>query len=286
MSLNTGEDTTPTSSDTVPNISKEKEAKEIQFSSLLGVIGSTDDTDEEQREGPVGIIFDMDGTLVEPCIDFSSMRRRIYNLATKDFGREVNTGCVLELFERLSESSKVLAKEVFDDIERQAIQDMVLMDGMVELMKLLDERGVHRAVLTRNVETSIDAMHDKVWKEAGLHPFYPVVARDTSVNVVDGNMQAKRLLKSKPNPDPIFHICSMWDCDPVDVIMVGDSVLDDIVCANRAGCGASVLLKFKGKDWDNDSGNSSSNFANSGEMEPTIAVDSLIALKEIFITSK
>lgn len=33
----------------------------------------------------------------------------------------------------------------------------------------------------------------------------------------------------------LLHICSTWGVDPREVVMVGDSVKDDIVCGNRAG---------------------------------------------------
>lgn len=39
----------------------------------------------------------------------------------------------------------------------------------------------------------------------------------------------------KPNPAPLLHICSTWDVQPNEVMMVGDSLKDDV----------SVLFKSK-----------------------------------------
>lgn len=32
----------------------------------------------------------------------------------------------------------------------------------------------------------------------------------------------------KPNPAPLLHICSSWDVLPNEVIMIGDSLRDDV----------------------------------------------------------
>lgn len=255
-----------------------------------------------------GVIFDMDGTLLHPCIDFATMRSRIYKIANQDelllqntdIPKPVTSGCVLEYYEKLSEDGQKQAKVVFEEIEADAIQNMRFMEDMVELMKYLDRKGIRRAVLTRNVETSVVAMQDKLWKEEGVPPFFPTVARDTFTDKLykgkDGeednyttetnlgtNVQPKRPLIPKPDPDSIFHICQQWHCDPKNVIMVGDSASDDIRCANRASC-ASVLLKYKGEDWDNDSGNSED--AIEAEMEPTETIQRLGDLQKLLEEDK
>lgn len=32
----------------------------------------------------------------------------------------------------------------------------------------------------------------------------------------------------KPDPAPLLHICSTWEVQPYEVIMVGDSLKDDV----------------------------------------------------------
>lgn len=32
----------------------------------------------------------------------------------------------------------------------------------------------------------------------------------------------------KPDPAPLLHICSLWEVQPSEVIMVGDSLKDDV----------------------------------------------------------
>lgn len=204
-----------------------------------------------------GVIFDMDGTLIKHCIDFNDMRKRIYQIADHDEklknAHESNRrGDVLKLYHYFSEEGQIKAKAVFDDIETKAIHDMTLMEGVREISQFLDSNGIKRAVLTRNVLRSVDAMHEKLWGVTGVvggvREFFPIVCRETLA--LDG----VSTIPSKPSPDAIFHICNVWNCSPEDVIMVGDSDADDIVAASRAGCGGKVLLRLDGQNEDNDAG--------------------------------
>ena len=182
----------------------------------------------------VGIVFDMDGTITKHAIDFAELRRRIYDIADDDC-LEHDGECVLALAERMSPEGKQRAQEVFADIEDKAIQDMAFMDGLADLCKYIDESGLKRAILTRNVRRSVDALHDKLQKDEDIAGFSPALARDSVCE--EGNP-----IPPKPAPDAILHICSSWGCEPRNVIMVGDSPADDIVAGYRAGCGAHVLL--------------------------------------------
>lgn len=232
-----------------------------------------------------GVIFDMDGTLTQPCIDFTTMRRRVYDICNQDSKisedeKPVTSGCVLELYNYLSPEGQQKCKTVFAEIEKDALENMKFMDDMVDLVSFLDEQGIRRAVLTRNVETSLDFMQDKLLKEEGIGPFFPAVARDTQIQV---SATTTRNLIPKPDPDSILHICEQWNCEPKDVIMVGDSATDDIQCANRAGC-ASVLLRFNGGEWDNDSGNSEE--AIEVDTIPTVILERLGELKQLLQNAK
>lgn len=229
-----------------------------------------------------GIIFDMDGTLIKPSIDFAELRRRVHELADtdpllRDEPEEVRRGDVLEMHNTFSPEGQVLVQEVFDDIEEMALKAMTLMDNCGDLCHFLDERGIPRAVLTRNVERSVDVMQEKLWETSNVKGFFPTVNRNT----VGMNGKA---LEIKPSPDSIYYICSTWGCDPKDVLMVGDSVSDDIVAANRAGCGGSVLLNFNGKKWDNDSGGRGTDGMDEDQLkerEPTIVIHDLRDLQQI-----
>ena len=66
--------------------------------------------------------------------------------------------------------------------------------------------------------------------------------------------------------------------------MVGDSAADDIVAANRAGCGASVLLVRKGGtqlDTDSGDGVGGDSEVEVQERTPSLVVESLEELRRV-----
>lgn len=225
-----------------------------------------------------GVIFDMDGTLLKPCIDFADMRKRVYQIADGDANLATlpepqRRGDILELYDRFSDHGQILCKAVFDDIERKALNDMEIMENVGLLCDYLDRKGIPRAVLTRNIQKSVDLMHDKLWKEHSVREFYPAVNRETTKKEGGGP------IPPKPSPDPIWYICNdVWGLrdGARNVIMVGDSAADDIVAASRAGCGGRVLLKYQGETLDNDSGGGdATSDRDREERKPSLVVNSL-----------
>ena len=211
---------------------------------------------------PAGVIFDMDGTLVEHTIDFADMRRRIYAVADSDpMGRDLDRGCVLALAGELSPGGREECRVILDEIARDALEGARPMPGGVELVRYLRDAGLRRAVLTRNLEANARIVCDAYLGEiaaiegggggdprpADVGPlFHPIIGRDSARSPPGTDDGGGHPLRNKPFPDAILHICEVWGCDPTDVIMVGDNANDDIAAANRAGCGGSVLLTQRG----------------------------------------
>ncbi|KAH9610893.1 hypothetical protein KSS87_008326 [Heliosperma pusillum] len=79
-----------------------------------------------------------------------------------------------------------------------------------------------RGLITRNVKDSVDIFHRKF----GM-TFSPALSRE--------------FLPCKPDPAPLLHICSAWQVEPNEVIMVGDSLKDDVACGKRAGAYTCLL---------------------------------------------
>eukprot|EP00978_Attheya_sp_CCMP212_P032354 scaffold125979_cov52-Attheya_sp.AAC.4 len=254
---------------------------------LVGGERALEEENDEKRSLPPtsrikGIVFDMDGTLVKHVIDFAEMRRRVYEVAAVELNcsvEEMEGQCVLELEKTLvSPKAQLGIRQVFGDIERKAVKDMALMDGLDTLCQYLDACGIRRAIVTRNVERNVHLMQDLLWTSHGIPNFYPIVARDTVVE--------DTLIPYKPAPDAIHYICQQWNCDTREVLMVGDSAADDIAAGNRAGCGGSVLLQSMNIELDNDSGGGVAN----SELEvreqiPTVTVPDLPTLQRLLLLS-
>jgi phosphoglycolate phosphatase-like HAD superfamily hydrolase len=246
------------------------------------IIAADDQSPNSARNNPlpspedlVGIVFDMDGTITRHCIDFAELRRRIYEIASDD-SLDHDGECVLALAERMSPEGKQRAQDVFADIEEKAIRDMAFMDGLADLCRYIDDRGLKRAILTRNVRRSVDALHDKLRMDEDIAGFSPALARDSVCE--QGNP-----IPPKPAPDAILHICSAWGCEPRNVLMVGDSPADDIVAGYRAGCGARVLLAEGGITRDNDTTGSGAPTDDEEirQRTPCITVGSLLELRDL-----
>ena len=159
----------------------------------------------------LGVIFDMDGTLTVPVIDFAEMRRRI----------GVPAGDILKTVRAWPAERPAAAFDVIEEIEERARVALTLQPGARELMAFLDARGLRKAIVTRNTRRTVNHLL--------LHlatRFDPVVTRDFE--------------PVKPDPAPALHICRAWGIAPVDALMVGD-YRDDILCGAAAGMATCLL---------------------------------------------
>lgn len=188
-----------------------------------------------------GVVFDMDGTLTVPVIDFQYMRQRV------GVGP---TGDILDIISSWPAEEQQRAHQAILEIEEQALRDMQAMPGLLELCSHLDDSGIPRGLITRNVLRSVHYFHEH---HLPVPPFLPAISRECE-------------FPYKPSPAALLHICNTWGIAPEECIMVGDSAKDDVVCGNRAGA-VTVLLDTEGRYTDASQ--------LTGECKPTFAVSSL-----------
>ncbi|KAI3430102.1 uncharacterized protein J3R85_008245 [Psidium guajava] len=171
-----------------------------------------------------GVVFDMDGTLTVPAIDFAAMYRAV--LGDDEYRRiraESRTGIdILHHIEDWSPDRQRTAYEVIADYERQALDRLQIMPGAAELCGFLDSKNLRRGLITRNVRSAVDLFHQRF----GII-FSPALSRE--------------FRPYKPDPAPLLHICSSWEVQPSEVMMVGDSLKDDVMCGKRAGAFTCLL---------------------------------------------
>ena len=162
---------------------------------------------------PRAVIFDLDGTLTEPLLDFAAIRREL----------GIAPGLpILEALEGRPADELAVAEEILRRHELAAIEAAVLADGCRELLGHLDARGVPFAILTRNVRAAVELFA----RRFGFR-FAAVYTRE------DG--------PPKPSPHGARVLCAAMGAPPADTLAVGDYKYD-VIAARDAGC-PTVLVR-------------------------------------------
>ncbi|XP_034686191.1 haloacid dehalogenase-like hydrolase domain-containing protein At2g33255 isoform X1 [Vitis riparia] len=202
-----------------------------------------------------GVVFDMDGTLTVPVIDFPAMYRSVLGEDEYLSVKAKNpTGIdILHQIENWSPEKQRKAYETIADFERQGLDRLQIMPGAAELYNFLESKKMRRGLITRNVKAAVDLFHQRF----GM-AFSPALSRE--------------FRPYKPDPAPLLHICSTWEVQPYEVIMVGDSLKDDVGCGKQAGSFTCLL---------DETGKYSSDDMASAELKPDFKVSSLTQLQSL-----
>jgi HAD superfamily hydrolase (TIGR01509 family) len=159
------------------------------------------------------VIFDLDGTLTEPFLDFEAMRR--------EMGIPADGGPILEAMEKMDPGRRQQAMRILEVHEREALEQSRLNPGARQTLATLRGRGILIGVLTRNCRDNAAAVTSKHGLEVDC-----IVARE------DGPV--------KPDAFGVLRICEQFGVRPSEALVVGD-YLFDLLSANAAGA-VSVLL--------------------------------------------
>ncbi len=154
-----------------------------------------------------GMIFDLDGTLVDSGLDFEAIRR--------DMGLPVGMPILETLDQIPAGSEKERMLEVLHQHELTGAARATLYDGVRDFLEWLDRRGISRAVLTRNSRESTEIVLDRL----GLQ-FEMALTREDA--------------PPKPDPTGLLTICGVWQIQPAHVLFCGDYVFD-LEAGSRAG---------------------------------------------------
>lgn len=152
------------------------------------------------------LIFDMDGTITRPTLDFQDIRREI--------GHEIKGDLAHGILE-LTPAEQASAWAIVEAHEERAMRNQELQPGVKELLTECGRRALKLGLLTRNVQRSVDHLCARY----DLH-FDAVLTREFP--------------SLKPDPAPVFHMLEKWDVSPASTLVVGD-YLHDINCGRAAG---------------------------------------------------
>jgi HAD superfamily hydrolase (TIGR01509 family) len=163
---------------------------------------------------PRAVIFDLDGTLTRPLLDFEAMRREI----------GIAPGLpILEALEGRDADFRIRADEILRRHELDAIAAATLADGCPELLALLAERRIPTAILTRNMRDAVNAFV----KRFGFS-FHAIHTRE------DG--------PPKPSPHGPRTLCRTLGFTPAETLAVGDYKFD-VIAARDAGCRTALVRR-------------------------------------------
>jgi HAD superfamily hydrolase (TIGR01509 family) len=160
----------------------------------------------------LAVIFDLDGTLTLPYLDFDAIRAEI----------GLPSGPILESLERLDAASRARAEQILHRHEAIAAENSRLRDGAGDTLARLRERGVAVGILTRNSRRSIE----QVLRKHGI-------AVDATWCRDDGAI--------KPAPEPVFRLCEKLGVPPERTWVVGDHLFD-MLAGGRAGAQTVFML--------------------------------------------
>ncbi len=167
-----------------------------------------------KTSAPVGgILFDMDGVVVEQRLDFLAIKQEIFG---------TTHGFILERMAELGPPERARAEAILERHEATAAATAEPMDGVVPFLTWMEARGVRRGLVTRNSQKSADMVLTRL----GLR-FNAVVTREDA--------------PPKPAPDPVWLACRRMGLPPSAVLFVGDFEFD-MLAGRRAGV-RTVLLR-------------------------------------------
>lgn len=161
------------------------------------------------------VIFDMDGTLTRPFLDFPAIRAAI----------GVPEPLLENMLAMAPGPERRRAFEILERFEDEAAEVSELNVGAREVLEFLAARSVRCGLLTRNSRRSTErtlAKHDL--------RFEICVTRD------DG--------PAKPRPEPLWKICECLGVPPGHALMVGDFKFD-VLAGQNAGTRTALLTHGK-----------------------------------------
>ncbi len=159
-----------------------------------------------------GVIFDMDGTLIEPLIDFTAVRAEL--------GIPRSTG-ILEGLEAMQPAEAEPRRRRLLEHELTAAREADLLPGAAETLATIRRAGLKTALLTRSARQAMETVLGRF----GLR-------FDLAWSRENGPI--------KPEPDGVLRACRALGVAPGRTACVGDFRYD-LVAANAAGA-VSILL--------------------------------------------
>lgn len=159
-----------------------------------------------------GVIFDLDGTLVENAYDWPRIKRELGTGGTP----------ILAYLEGLEEPERSRKRAVLERHEAEQTEAAILREGVAELLDFLRRRGLAVALATNNSRRNTDFLLRRFELS-----FDCVITRESGL--------------WKPSGAPFLEILRRWELEASACCAVGDTHFD-VLAAREAGIGRVFLL--------------------------------------------
>lgn len=166
------------------------------------------------------VIFDLDGTITKPYLDFDTIRDQI-GIQRKDV-------TILEFIDKLPPAQRRSAHTILQKHEHEAVENSALNEHVTQTFQFLRKRSISIGILTRNSRSNTLAIMTRHNLESDA-----VIARE------DGPV--------KPDAYGVLKLCEDFGCAVGETIVVGD-YLHDLLCAKAAGAIAVLIKTHKDAD--------------------------------------
>jgi len=163
-----------------------------------------------------GIIFDLDGTLIDADYDWKKVREIL----------GIREGSILSNFEELPPLEREKKEAILKKIEREHTERAHLVPGVKELLLFLRKHSIKTALVTNNTRDNVDYILSKF-----------TLSFDTILTREDGFY--------KPDPKPMYEAIKRLGLIRDDVIAIGDSFLD---LQSAKAAEIPILIRKKNKD--------------------------------------
>lgn len=160
----------------------------------------------------LGVLFDLDGTLTLPMIDFPALK------ATLGLPPD---GDILSEIAAFPPRRRARAMARLEAEEAEAARNATAAPGAVELLSDLARRGIYTFILTRNSRACLDLTLQRLGLEVDFS-----LAREEAA--------------PKPDPDGVLRACRRFRIPSEHLLVVGDYKFD-IEAGRAAGCPTALV---------------------------------------------
>ena len=184
------------------------------------------------------VLLDLDGTILDTAGDIAAavnMMRASLGFAALDpaliktfIGKGIANLVAKSLKDAVGEVGPTALKVAVANFERQYDQcfseTSIAFPGVVDGLNAMREKGFRLACVTNKAEKFTRPLLEK----SGLSGYFELTLSGDS------------LPEKKPHPLPLQHAAKFFECDPAELLLVGDSV-NDAEAARAAGCPVFIV---------------------------------------------